>query len=969
MVDFTSVLNAATPVTNTVDSVVDVLRRGADTKPERAGDIVEAQDTLRDVQAKRRNPMWYRMLNAVVPGAIVGGLGLGAKAGTLLAGEDSLGRGVMGGASLGALIGGGAAGAHELFDRATEGARMRKAKRTLQKAPAYLMKRLGDQDVEDEAREYQTARDYPLRLGEMGMLAGGLGGAAYGMHHATPAADDKSVQVFGVEGPARSKVDNAAKWGLYGTAAAGLAGVLGGLWWRHHKRKQLVETLTKTSAHMDYHRMLKRQQERRDPDGILAARERAKWKPLDPKTIEENSWPATNVPALTMPTGGNPMTASNRSLLRGFATTPERFSMGKMAKSAVQLALESLTSVTSTSLEPAQIAAAVLKTAEITLDIDVGDWLLGGRFKNHPVKVEDIGTDDLGQPTVNGRKLLAYRIQKKMPKDAAAAPNLRSRSETIAYDETGVLALPKDDYLGFPGGGIDDGEDAECAAYREAIEEADRKLLHLKSVSVQDVVWPEGEALVDGFDGFHNYVFVAIDGGKLGTKHEDNEDYRIIPFAEALKHLHGFKERKDLKWRLPMIDAEIAAVEEAQKLAEGGFVTATKIAEKTASARHGFLDIREGRSRVSVTSGTPLIAVRDPEAFAKRRAQVAADEVDPLSNERVEKKAAEAAHILLTVMDDQEPDRTDKSPAILVDLDHTIRDWHEEGKYTRLGSQFILSRRKEILKQLRELGFKVIGVTNHTLHNDDKHKGLTLDTLGQIQHETIGLMDGLLDDICYLSAPDPDLLKPSSAMIDHVIKRYGLDPAKTVMVGDNVDHDGGAAREAEIPFVEAEKFFADASTTVDSVKALIGGIEKKADALNLLPRSEYMMLNDAGQVYAAPDENRRYRFPGAGAGKPAPYEPSLRFAPPTGVPEPGAHGYEYQFHVGEGGAPELAGGAWTDPQAVLKDLYASMGKKENAPYRDLDRARARVLVRALKARAKKAPVVAPLAPPVQPIQP
>lgn len=60
-----------------------------------------------------------------------------------------------------------------------------------------------------------------------------------------------------------------------------------------------------------------------------------------------------------------------------------------------------------------------IKKAGITLDIEKGDTLLGGRFKNVPMVVDEVGTDELGQPTVNGRKLLAYRIQKKMPKSAA----------------------------------------------------------------------------------------------------------------------------------------------------------------------------------------------------------------------------------------------------------------------------------------------------------------------------------------------------------------------------------------------------------------------------------------------------------------------------------------------------------------------------------------------------------------------
>ena len=53
----------------------------------------------------------------------------------------------------------------------------------------------------------------------------------------------------------------------------------------------------------------------------------------------------------------------------------------------------------------------------LKLDIDIGDVLLGGRFKNQREVVRKIGTDELGQPTVNGKKLLAFRIEKKLPKN------------------------------------------------------------------------------------------------------------------------------------------------------------------------------------------------------------------------------------------------------------------------------------------------------------------------------------------------------------------------------------------------------------------------------------------------------------------------------------------------------------------------------------------------------------------------
>jgi len=51
------------------------------------------------------------------------------------------------------------------------------------------------------------------------------------------------------------------------------------------------------------------------------------------------------------------------------------------------------------------------------LDIEVGDVILTGRFKNKRTVVKDIGKDKLGQPTVNGMKVLSFRIEKLMPKE------------------------------------------------------------------------------------------------------------------------------------------------------------------------------------------------------------------------------------------------------------------------------------------------------------------------------------------------------------------------------------------------------------------------------------------------------------------------------------------------------------------------------------------------------------------------
>ena len=48
------------------------------------------------------------------------------------------------------------------------------------------------------------------------------------------------------------------------------------------------------------------------------------------------------------------------------------------------------------------------------IPIKVGDTIMTGKFRNKPIKVKEIGVDELGQPTVNGSPILKFRIPKLM---------------------------------------------------------------------------------------------------------------------------------------------------------------------------------------------------------------------------------------------------------------------------------------------------------------------------------------------------------------------------------------------------------------------------------------------------------------------------------------------------------------------------------------------------------------------------
>lgn len=54
---------------------------------------------------------------------------------------------------------------------------------------------------------------------------------------------------------------------------------------------------------------------------------------------------------------------------------------------------------------------------EIVLDIDIDDIILTGKFKNKRTVVKKIGKDELGQPTINDKPILKFRIEKELPDD------------------------------------------------------------------------------------------------------------------------------------------------------------------------------------------------------------------------------------------------------------------------------------------------------------------------------------------------------------------------------------------------------------------------------------------------------------------------------------------------------------------------------------------------------------------------
>ena len=51
----------------------------------------------------------------------------------------------------------------------------------------------------------------------------------------------------------------------------------------------------------------------------------------------------------------------------------------------------------------------------IALDIKVGDVILTGKFRNKRTVVKEIGEDQYGHPTINGKTILKFKIEKRLP--------------------------------------------------------------------------------------------------------------------------------------------------------------------------------------------------------------------------------------------------------------------------------------------------------------------------------------------------------------------------------------------------------------------------------------------------------------------------------------------------------------------------------------------------------------------------
>lgn len=187
--------------------------------------------------------------------------------------------------------------------------------------------------------------------------------------------------------------------------------------------------------------------------------------------------------------------------------------------------------------------------------------------------------DDVKTAAGDCRKLqrlynkLAGEQNEPEARDHPSAPSqhLRPRSEVVVFDRQGVWLIDKGDYLLFPGGGVDDGEQPLVAAAREVMEEADIHPLNLQARDTVEAVWPadSGNDFWDAspFAGERSYFFIALHGGTTGFDHPDREDFERVGFKAARLRLRQLIKDPDQQWAVANNRQRLRLVNECARLA------------------------------------------------------------------------------------------------------------------------------------------------------------------------------------------------------------------------------------------------------------------------------------------------------------------------------------------------------------------------------------------------------------------
>ena len=160
---------------------------------------------------------------------------------------------------------------------------------------------------------------------------------------------------------------------------------------------------------------------------------------------------------------------------------------------------------------------------EISLNVKVGDTLLMGKFKNKKVLVKDIGKDEYGMPTINGKKAVTFRIPKK--------DELKESIIINEFDFGGGAAAPTG---GLPGGAFT-GLVSNAGYINGSPDEKDVKKIAKKLKKKDDDHYePVDETIKKVGDEY--VVYPKKGGNRLGTHKSYASALRQLKAIEMHKH-------------------------------------------------------------------------------------------------------------------------------------------------------------------------------------------------------------------------------------------------------------------------------------------------------------------------------------------------------------------------------------------------------------------------------------------------
>lgn len=150
---------------------------------------------------------------------------------------------------------------------------------------------------------------------------------------------------------------------------------------------------------------------------------------------------------------------------------------------------------------------------------------------------------------------------------------------------------------------------------------------------------------------------------------------------------------------------------------------------------------------------------------------------------------------------------------IFVDRDGVINKdpggWTKYNYVTNVKDLHFIDGSLEALKLLHQNGIEVIIISNQAGVGKGYFTKAELDAVNSRMLDQIGKTGGRIEEVCYCIHKDEDncnCRKPKTGMLEKAIKKYGIEPSGTYIIGDShVDVEAGRRLGIKTIFVRSGK--------------------------------------------------------------------------------------------------------------------------------------------------------------------